>query len=64
MTITNEGQGKMAYVQVHGNPYGIEPGIYYIDRIVDGKFYELVGCGMLNVETVTKAFMDEYVEEY
>ena len=36
MTITNEGQGKMAYVQVHGNPYGIEPGIYYIDRIVSG----------------------------
>ena len=53
-----------AYINVKRNPYGIEPGIYYIDRIVDGKFYELVGCGASNIETVTKAFMDEYTEEY
>lgn len=64
MTATGEERGEMTYIHVHGNPYGIEPGIYYIDRVVDGKFYELVGCGILNVETVTKAFMDEYTEEY
>ena len=53
-----------AYVNIKSNPYGIEPGVYCINRIVDGRFYELIGCGIFNVETVTKAFMDEYAEEY